>query len=63
MGKPTIEVELSGIDAEPMRSVGFRPEPNFRRAIEKANAVYLFGFDPDYFQRQERWAKARLAGS
>jgi hypothetical protein len=30
--------------------------------VEKANAVYLFGFDSDYFERQEIWAKARLAG-
>ena len=62
MGKPTVEDELSGIDAGPVVSIGFRPERNFRRAVEKANAVYLFGFDPDYFERQEMWAKVRLAG-
>ena len=62
MGKPTIEDELSGIDISPVLSIGFRPERNFRRAVEKANAVYLFGFDPDYFERQEMWGKVRLAG-
>ena len=62
MGKPTFEDELDGIGPALGNSVGFRPEPNFRRAIEKANAVYLFGFDPDYFERQERWATFRLAG-
>jgi hypothetical protein len=49
-------------NAAPVGSIGFATERNFRRAIEKANAVYLFGFDPDYFERQETWAKARLAG-
>lgn len=62
MGKPTVEEELSATDTAPASSVGFRPERSFRRAIEKANGVYLFGFDPDYFARQEAWAKARLAG-
>lgn len=62
MGKPTIEDELSQIEVEPVTTIGFRPERNFRRAVEKANAVYLFGFDPDYFERQEAWAKVRFAG-
>jgi hypothetical protein len=62
MGKPAVEDELSGTDTASGVSIGFVPERNFRRAIEKANAVYLFGFDPDYFARQEAWAKARLAG-
>jgi hypothetical protein len=62
MGKPTVEQELSGSDTARVSSIGFRSERRFRRAIEKANAVYLFGFDPDYFARQEAWAKLRLAG-
>jgi hypothetical protein len=62
MGKPTIEDELNGVNATGRSSVGFRPEKNFRRAIEKANAVYLFGFDPEHFERQGLWGKARLAG-
>jgi hypothetical protein len=62
MGKATVEDELNGADTAPGVSIGFRPERNFRRAVEKANAVYLFGFDPEYFERQEIWAKARLAG-
>jgi len=62
MGKPTIEEELSCVDIRRELSAGFRPEKNFQRAIEKANAVYLFGFDSDYFARQEAWAKQRLAG-
>src|SRR5438094_861502 len=53
MGKPTVEDELHGIETGPVVSVGFATERNFRRALEKANAVYLFGFDPDYFERQE----------
>jgi hypothetical protein len=57
MGKQTVAAELSGIDSALVASVGFATERNFRRAIEKANAVYLFGFDPDYFERQERWAR------
>jgi hypothetical protein len=62
MGKPTIEDKLNGVDATERCSVGFRPEKNFRRAIEKANAVYLFGFEPEYFERQELWGNARFAG-
>jgi hypothetical protein len=61
MGKPTVEEELGG--SEPSTGIGFKPERNFRRAVEKANAVYLFGFDPDYFERQAVWAKRRLSGS
>jgi hypothetical protein len=61
MGKRTIEEELNGVDAAESSSIGFRPERNFRRAVEKANAIYLFGFDEEYFMRQEMWAKARLA--
>jgi hypothetical protein len=63
MGKPSIEDELSGIGAVPAGSISFRPEPNFRRAVEKANAVYLHGFDPDYFERQATCQKLRLSGT
>ena len=62
MGKPSIEDELNGIESVSFVSKHFRPERNFRRAVQKANAVYLFGFDPEYFERQEIWAKVRLAG-
>ncbi len=62
MGKASIEDELNGIDAAPIDSSRFRPERNFRRAVEKANAVYLLGFDPEHFERQEMWAKCRYAG-
>lgn len=62
MGRPTVEDELSGIETSAVLSIGFRPERDFRRAMEKANAVYLFGFDPEYFERQEMWAKVRFAG-
>jgi hypothetical protein len=60
MGKASVSDELNGLTAaEP---IGFRPEKNFQRALEKANAVYLAGFDPEYFERQEIWQKARLSG-
>jgi hypothetical protein len=60
MGKASIEDELNGVDGRPVS--GFRPERNFRRAVEKANAVYLLGFDPDHFERQAMWAQRRYAG-
>jgi hypothetical protein len=60
MGKTSVEHELEGVtSAEP---VGFRPEKNFQRALAKANTIYLFGFDREYFERQEIWAKLRLSG-
>jgi hypothetical protein len=62
MGKQSIEDELNGINATPIDLPRFRPERNFRRAIEKANAVYLLGFDPEHFERQEMWAKCRYSG-
>jgi hypothetical protein len=62
MGKPTVENELSGVDIARGAAIGFKPERNFRRAVEKANAIYLFGFDSEYFERQEMWARVRFAG-
>jgi len=41
----------TAVDTVPVLSIGFRPEVNFRRAVEKANAVYLFG--------RERTAESR----
>jgi hypothetical protein len=60
MGKPSVSDELDGVTAAD--PTGFRPEKNFQRALAKANAIYLFGFDPEYFERQEVWAKARQSG-
>jgi hypothetical protein len=62
MGKRSVEDELNGSDSKPTPSKQFRPERNFQKAIAKANAIYLLGFDPEYFERQERWAKVRFAG-
>jgi hypothetical protein len=60
MGKQSVSEELDRVPAaEP---IGFGTEKNFQRALAKANLVYLFGFDPEYFERQEIWAKARQAG-
>jgi len=60
MGKPSVSDELGGVAAG--KSAGFVPEKNFQRALTKANAIYLFGFDPDHFERQEMWGKARQSG-
>lgn len=60
MGKRSVNEELNGVTAGD--SIGFRPEKNFQRALEKANAIYLVGFDPDYFERQAIWGKVRQAG-
>ncbi len=62
MGKRSIEDELAGVEDDPARTNVFRPEKNFQRALEKARTVYLFGFDPEYFERQENWARARQSG-
>jgi hypothetical protein len=62
MGKPTVSEELAGIERLPAGAKGFRPERNFQRAIEKAKVAYLFGFDSEYFERQEAWQKLRLSG-
>jgi hypothetical protein len=60
MDKPSVEQELSGIISSGPSA--FRPEKNFRRAVEKAKTAYLFGFDAEYFERQEMWAKLRQSG-
>jgi hypothetical protein len=60
MGKRSVRDELDGVAGS--APTGFRPEKNFQRALTKANAIYLFGFDPEYFERQEIWAKARQSG-
>jgi hypothetical protein len=62
MGKRSIEDELAGIEQLAVGMKAFRPEQNFQRAIEKAKAAYLFGFDSEYFERQEMWAKLRQSG-
>jgi hypothetical protein len=62
MGKRSVEDELNGIESVLPRSSRFRPETRFRRAVEKATAVYLLGFDPKHFERQQAWARARRAG-
>jgi hypothetical protein len=62
MGKRSIEDELAGIEQLPAGTKAFRPEQNFQRALEKARTAYLFGFDPEYFERQEIWARARQSG-
>jgi len=40
----------------------WRPEWNFRRALQKAEIAYLLGFDPDHLERQKIWQRARFAG-
>jgi len=61
MGKRTVQEELNDLPA-PAGSTYLRPETNFRRAIEKAHAIYLHGFDPECFERQAIWEKARGSG-
>ena len=62
MGKPSVEDELNGIDSPLNGTKKWRPEPNFRRALQKAEIAYLLSFDPDHLDRQEIWQKARFAG-
>ncbi len=62
MGKRSVEEELQDVDPVRVTSTRFRPETNFRRAIEKAHAVYLYGFDPEHFERQAIWQKLRGSG-
>jgi hypothetical protein len=61
MGNPSVEDELNGNTSAAIVSKYFRPERNFRRALQKAEIAYLLGFDPDYLERQEIWQKARFA--
>jgi hypothetical protein len=61
MGKRSVDDELAGIELESVNT-GFRPERNFQRAVEKAKTAYLYGFDPEYFERQKMWSKLRQSG-
>ena len=62
MGKPSVQDELNGIQSPIAGTKKWRPERNFRRALQKAEIAYLLSFDPDYLERQEIWQKARFAG-
>src|SRR5437867_12994680 len=62
MGKPSVEDELNGIESAVVETKRWRPEQNFRRALQKAEIAYLLSFDPDYLERQEIWQKVRFAG-
>jgi len=62
MGKRSVQDELNGIESPIVGTKKWRPERNFRRALQKAEIAYLLSFDPDYLERQEIWQKARFAG-
>jgi hypothetical protein len=62
MGKRSVEDELNGSESAVVEAKMWRPERNFRRALEKAEIAYLLTFDPDYLGRQEIWQKVRFAG-
>jgi len=62
MGKPSVQDELNGIESAVIETKRWRPERNFRRALQKAEIAYLLSFDPDYLERQEIWQKVRFAG-
>jgi len=62
MGKRSIEDELAGVEDNPTQRNLFRSEQNFQRAVEKAKTAYFYGFDPEFFERQEMWAKLRQSG-
>jgi hypothetical protein len=53
MGKPSVGDELNGIESAVIGTKRWRPERNFRRALQKAEIAYLLSFDPDYLERQE----------
>jgi hypothetical protein len=57
-----VEEELRGISAPILRTKNWRPERNFRGALEKAEIAYLLSFDPEYLDRQQTWQKARFVG-
>jgi hypothetical protein len=61
MGKPSVEDELNGKSVV-VETKRWRPERNFRRALQKAEVAYLLIFDPEYLERQQIWQKARFAG-
>jgi hypothetical protein len=62
MGKPSVQDELNGVQSTVIGTKNWRPERNFRRALQKAEIAYLLSFDPEYLKRQEIWQKARFAG-
>jgi hypothetical protein len=62
MGKRSVQDELNGIESTVIETKRWRPERNFRRALQKAEIAYLLSFDPEYLERQEIWQKARFAG-
>jgi hypothetical protein len=62
MGKPSVQDELNGIESAVIETKRWRPERNFRRALQKAEIAYLLSFDPDHLERQEIWQQARLSG-
>jgi hypothetical protein len=62
MGKPSVQDELNGIESAVIETKRWRPERNFRRALQKAEIAYLLSFDLEYLERQEIWQKARFAG-
>ena len=62
MGKPSVQDELNGIESVVVGTKRWRPERNFRRALQKAEIAYLLSFDPEYLERQEVWQKVRFAG-
>jgi hypothetical protein len=62
MGKPSVQDELNGIESAVIETKRWRPERNFRRALQKAEIAYLLSFDPEYLERQEIWQKVRFVG-
>jgi len=62
MGKQSVQDELNGIESPIAGAKKWRPERNFRRALQKAEIAYLLSFDPEYLERQEIWQKVRFAG-
>jgi hypothetical protein len=50
------------IESSVVETKRWRPERNFRRALQKAEIAYLLSFDPEYLERQEIWQKVRFAG-
>ena len=62
MGKRSVQDELNGIESTVIETKRWRPERNFRRALQKAEIAYLLSFDPEYLERQEIWQKMRFAG-
>ena len=62
MGKPSVQDELNDIESAVVETKRWRPEQNFRRALQGAEVAYLLSFDPEYLERQEIWQKARFAG-